>query len=82
MLMLFGKGRGKKSKEITVVLACSARVKFNGRRRGDLERNFNGGEKGSVAGRKRLLDPGSMSCDHGRVTAKTNRRYTVTDFSQ
>ena len=22
-----------------------------------------------------------MSCDHGRVTAKTNRRYTVTDFS-
>ena len=22
-----------------------------------------------------------MSCDHGRVTAKTNGRYTVTDFS-
>lgn len=56
--MLFGKERGKESKEITVVLACSARVKFNWRRRGDLERNLTGDEIGSVVGRKLLLDSG------------------------
>ena len=33
MLMLFGKEIGKESKEITLILVCSARVKFNGRRK-------------------------------------------------
>ena len=55
MLMLFGREREKESKGITVVLACSARVKFNGRRHGDLERNFNGGRK------RELLREGNFS---------------------
>ena len=55
MLMLFGKERGKKSKEFTVVLACSARVKFNGRGRGDLEINFNGRRKRERCGKKTSL---------------------------
>lgn len=46
-----------------------------------LKEILTGDEKGSVAGRKLLLDPGLTSCDQGRVTAKTNRRYTVTDVS-
>ena len=60
MLMLFGKERGKKSKEITVVLACSARVKFNGRRRGDLERNFNGRQERERCGKETSL----RSCEN------------------
>ena len=57
---LFGKEREKKSKEITVVLACSARVKFNGRRRGDLERNFNGRQKRERCGKETSL----RSCEN------------------
>ena len=55
---VFGKERGKESKEITVVLASSTRVKFNGRRRGDLERNFNGRRKKERCGKETSLRSG------------------------
>ena len=50
--------RKVKNFEITVVLACPARVKFNGRRHGDLERNFNGRRKRERCGKTTSLRSG------------------------